>query len=363
MVPLAPRSLMARCSCRNDVVVESRTPRSRRPLSVGSKGAMNFTRFTRSAVAVSWLLGSVAWEHATAQVPTSAAAEIKVTLLGTGGPAPSVDRFSACVLVEAGTRKLLFDAARGCAIRVQQARVAWSDLSAVFVTHLHSDHVLGIPDIFLTGWTAGRTMPFEVWGPKGTNEMMTHVAQAYRFDIATRLANSRQPPQLVAIDIVPGVVYERDGVKVTAFDVDHGDVKPAFGYRIDFGRRSVVLSGDTRFSENLIRIARETDVLVHEVALGAPSLSAQQAYAMALHTLPDQAAEVFRRVHPRLAVYSHVLLLGDVSSNDVIARTRATYVGPLEMGTDLTVIDVGREIAVSHIEPEQRHPGGRSDCR
>ena len=121
--------------------------------------------------------------------------------------------------------------------------VPWTDVTAIFVTHLHSDHVLGIPDVLLTGWTSGRTAPLEVRGPRGTAEMMTHIVQAYQFDIRTRLANARQPPQVDAIDIVAGAVYQRDGMKVTAFEVDHGAVKPAFGYRIDFGGRSVVLSG------------------------------------------------------------------------------------------------------------------------
>jgi ribonuclease Z len=312
---------------------------------------MNKIRLMRSAVMACWLLGSLTWGQAAAQAPMNAASEIKVTLLGTGSPVPSMDRFSACILVEAGTRKLLFDAGRGCPIRLQQAQVPWRDVTAMFVTHLHSDHVLGIPDVFLTGWTNGRTAPFEVWGPRGTNDMVTHIVQAYQFDIGTRLLNSRQPPAYVATDIVPGVVYERDGVKVTAFEVDHGDVKPAFGYRIDSGGRSVVLSGDTRFSENLIRSAQGVDVLVHEVALGAPNLSEQQQYALGLHTRPDRAADVFRRVNPKLAVYSHILLLGNVTSDDVIAMTRRTYSGPLEMGADLTVIEVGRDVKVSRINP------------
>jgi ribonuclease Z len=255
-----------------------------------------------------------------------------VTLLGTGSPAPAVDRFSACILVEVGRRHLLFDAGRGCVIRLQQARVSWPDIAAIFVTHLHSDHVLAIPDILLTGWTAGRTAPLEVRGPRGTSDMMTHRVQAYEFDIRTRVANSRQPPQVDASDIGPGVVYERDGIKVTAFEVDHGEVKPAFGYRIDAGGRSVVLSGDTRFSENLIRHAQGADLLVHEVALGGPNLSAQQQFALALHTLPERAAEVFRRVSPRLAVYSHILLVGNVTTESLTAATRQTYSGPLEIG-------------------------------
>jgi ribonuclease Z len=283
--------------------------------------------------------------------PSPGAAQIKVTLLGTGSPAPASDRFSACILVEAGDRRLLFDAGRGCVVRLQQAKVPWTDVTTIFLTHLHSDHVLAIPDILLTGWTSGRTAPLEVRGPQGTSAMMTHLVQAYEFDIRTRVANARQAPQVDAIDVVPGVVYERDGVKVTAFEVDHGDVRPAFGYRVDAGARSVVLSGDTRFSENLIRHAQGVDLLVHEVALGGPNPTAQQQFALALHTSPERAAEVFRRVSPRLAVYSHILLVGNVTAESLMATTRQTYSGPLEIGSDLTVIEIGQDIRVDHMAP------------
>lgn len=296
-----------------------------------------------AATAIACLVGLVA--------RVTSAAEIKVTLLGTGSPAPTADRFSACILVEARGRRLLFDAGRGCVVRLQQARVPWPDVTAIFLTHLHSDHVLAIPDIMLTGWTSGRTAPLEVRGPQGTSAMMTHLVQAYQFDIQARTANARQPPQVDGIDVVPGVVYERDGVKVTAFEVDHGDVRPAFGYRVDAGARSVVLSGDTRFSENLIGHAQGVDLLVHEVALGGPNLTAQQQFALALHTPPERAAEVFRRVSPRLAVYSHILLIGNVTIESLMATTRRTYSGPLEIGRDLTVIEVGQDVTVDHTAP------------
>lgn len=139
-------------------------------------------------------------------------------------------------------------------------------------------------------------------------------------------------------------------MKITAFDVDHAPVEPAFGYRIDFAGRSVVLSGDTRFSENLIRHAEGVDVLVHEVI--APDTYRRAGVApelartiMAHHTTPEQAGEVFARTKPRLAVYSHI---GRPSATeaDLIPPTRKTYAGPLEVGEDLMVIEVGDTVTV-----------------
>jgi len=280
------------------------------------------------------------------------AADMKLTLLGTGSPDLLMNRFGPSTLIEAGNQKLLFDAGRGAALRIQQLGIPWNDVTALFLTHLHSDHIVGLPDLFLTGWLLGRQVPLRVWGPAGTKAMMGHLIEAFQFDIRMRQQDDLRPAQgavAIAKDIAPGVVYENAGVKVTAFEVDHGPVKPAFGYRIDYGGHSVVLSGDTRFSENLIRFAQGADVLVHEVCLADPEVlaaSVHERHVMAHHISPQKAGEVFARVKPRLAVYSHVVILGNGTDDEILRLTRQTYSGPLEMGEDLMSIDVGKDIEV-----------------
>ena len=280
--------------------------------------------------------------------------DVKVTLLGTGCPPAVMNRFGPSILVEAGGQKFLFDAGRGALQRLNQVKVRWQDVQGVFLTHLHSDHVVGFPDLWLTGWlTPGRDVPLQVWGPRGTKNMMSHLEQAYEYDIRIRLYDDRASPDGVVIlaeDIVEGFVYEKGGVKITAFEVDHTPVKPAFGYRIDYGGRSVVLSGDTRVSENLIRHAQGVDLLIHEVAAsetfqraGVPPERAKS--VVAHHVTPEQAGEVFSRTKPKLAVYSHIVL-PTATEQDLIPPTRKTYAGPLEVGEDLMVIEVGEKIAV-----------------
>ena len=300
---------------------------------------------------------------AVAIVPTAAQGqEIKVTLLGTGSPPPVMNRFGPSILVEAGGQKYLFDAGRGAMQRLYQLKVPWQDIQGVFFTHLHSDHVVGFPDLWLTGWLVGtgRNTALHVWGPRGTKKMISNLEQAYEYDIRIRPYVDRASPEgavILAEDISEGIVYEKAGVKITAFDVDHEPVHPAFGYRIDYGGRSVVLSGDTRVSDNLIRYAEGVDVLVHEVAapesIQRAAITPERAKTIvSQHVTPEQAGEVFSRTKPKLAVYSHILL-PTATDQDLIPPTRKTYLGPLEVGEDLMVIELGEQIKV-------RRPAGSS---
>jgi ribonuclease Z len=281
------------------------------------------------------------------------AQNFRVTLLGTGSPQPRIDRFGPSILVEVGDKKLLFDCGRGAAQRIEQLSIPFTAIDALFLTHLHSDHTVGIPDLWLTGWARGRKLPLEVWGPAGTRAMMSHLAEAYEFDIQIRQIDDKLPLQGVTVlanDIHEGVVYDRGGARVTAFLVDHGVVKPAFGYRIDFSRHSVVLSGDTRYSENLIRFSQKADLLIHEVIdpdtfrAKNPSMSAERVQAIVgHHTTPELAGTVFAKVKPKLAVYSHIVPGG---STNLVALTRKTYSGPLQVGEDLMSFEIGERVVV-----------------
>lgn len=285
-------------------------------------------------------------------VATALPQTITVTLLGTGNPRPTPQRFGPSILVQAGGQNLLFDCGRGATMRLYQLHIATID--GLFLTHLHSDHTVGIPDLWLTGWVMGRQTPLHVWGPVGTVQMMSHLEQAFSFDIHIRrdvdehLAASGIEVQ--AEDIDQGVVYDSRGLKVTAFLVDHGGVKPAFGYRVDYGGHSVVLSGDTRYSENLIRFAKSTDVLIHEVidtkayaSLVKADTPEESARVLAHHASAEEAGKVFTRVAPKLAVYSHIV---PPDAPNLVPDTRKTYSGPLEVGEDLMIIEIGDQVGV-----------------
>jgi ribonuclease Z len=280
-----------------------------------------------------------------------------VTLIGTGIPNPLPDRFGPSTLVEAGGQKLLFDAGRGATIRLFQLGIPLRDVNPLFLTHFHSDHTVGIPDLWLTGWLPGfwarRTTPFHIIGPIGVKELVQGLERAYAADIHIRMADEKLPREGAVIEAEEftheGVVYDKDGVRVTAFEVNHGDeIKPAYGYRVDYKGHSVVISGDTKFNENVIKYGTGADLLVHEVGAVRPAMAQDPIVqrVMAHHTSPQEAGTVFSRAHPKLAVYTHLVLLSrpnvpPVTPDELVAQTRQTYAGPLAVGADLMRFDIG----------------------
>jgi len=301
----------------------------------------------------------------------ASAGEMKVTLLGTGSPAPSATRFSQSTLIEAGDQKLLFDMGRGVTIRLAELGIPFGSVTAHFITHMHSDHLVGFPDLWLTGWLAtpysSRKEPMVVFGPAGTVEMTEHLTEAFKADIQIRTKDERLPPEGIAFDAKdfgPGQIYSKGGVTVTAFEVHHGDfIKPAYGFKIEYDGKTVVISGDTTYDERIAEQAKGADLLIHEVASFDKALLEEFPRfkeIFAHHTDPEQAGKIFAAAAPRLAVYSHIIqrrgknaLPRDNDADEIVDLTRATYAGPLVAGEDLMSIVIDGGITVANKEGKE----------
>ncbi len=288
------------------------------------------------------------------------AQSIYVRLLGTAGPSLNPNQAEAGLLVVAGSEVLLFDCGHGIPNRL--AQVNRTGVSKVFLTHVHSDHTEGLPELWMNEntWSARGNTPLSVWGPpelapdqpSGTADITNQLTTAFatnthiRRDLVEHLPGGGITFQTTEI-ANEGVVYQNNGVTVTAFLVDHGVVKPAYGYRVDYQGYSVVFSGDTTFTPNLVKNAQGADVLVHEVLLSPLTATPQNDDILSYHSTPEQAAQTFTQAAPKLAVYTHIVDQTGGGAQGLINRTRAAgYTGPLEVGQDLTLIEIGDTISV-----------------
>ncbi|SFK57132.1 MBL fold metallo-hydrolase [Methylophaga sulfidovorans] len=277
-------------------------------------------------------------------------AYMEVTLLGTGTPRPDAERFGPATLIEVKGRYFLFDAGRGTTIRLQQAGIALNKIDHVFFTHLHSDHISGFSDVWLTSWIWQRPKPISLIGPTGTNDFAQHLQKAYQADYSYRHKNTHLDTAsfyLQSQDISHDqIVYDEDGITITAFLVDHYPVVPAFGYRIDYDEESIVISGDTTYADNVVKYAKGADLLIHEIAAADEGLLTRNPRlqkVLEYHTTPQQMSRLLQESKPRATVLTHVLLFG-VEDETVIDQIKADYQGELRMGHDLMKIGVGKQI-------------------
>ncbi|HLN98514.1 MAG TPA: MBL fold metallo-hydrolase [Pyrinomonadaceae bacterium] len=281
-----------------------------------------------------------------AQTPAKPGEGTQVILLGTGMPYPDPQASGPAAAVVVGKRVFIFDAGVGLMRRMKAAGLPISGPEATFITHLHSDHTLGYPDLILTSWIMRRVVPLQVYGPHGLRAMTRHLLAAYAQDIKIRTTGlERELPRAYRVqvhEIRSGLVYERDGVRVTAIPVLHGNWKEAYAYRIDTPDRSIVISGDTRPSEALVRASRGVDVLVHEVYSplhvvpeDRPGGKYWPQYMREFHTSDVELGALAARARPKLLILTHIIRFGS-SDDDLLAGIRAGgFTGELRVGTDL----------------------------
>ena len=270
---------------------------------------------------------------------------MKVQLLGTGCPPPNPARRGPATLLSLGAERFLVDAGSGVGNQLVQAGVRPFDWPRVLITHHHSDHVVDLAHLIITRWIVGQNAPFEVWGPAGTRRQMDKLLDYMHWDIEVRREHMhhREPPEVRVTEVEEGKVMEVGGVTVSAFLVDHGPVKPALGYRLEGGGRSVVVSGDTRPSENLMRWSRGVDCLVHECCemtktswvpgCGWPTIEEKIRDLASYHTQPDEIGRVAAGAAAQKLVVTH-MMPGSVPA-ELSAAARRHYAGPVVIGEDL----------------------------
>ena len=291
-----------------------------------------------------------------------AAPGLHVVLCGTGSPLPDPGRAAACTAVIAGGHFVLVDVGPGAWETLDLANLPIGRVDAVLLTHFHSDHIGDLGEAITQSWIAGRAAPLEVFGPPGTARVVAGFAEAYAADVEARVAHhgdewlpraaagavARELPMPAAGE--SALVFERDGLRVTMFAVDHEPVVPAVGYRFDFAGRSVVVSGDTRKSASLIAHARGADLLVHEAlhpglvgraAAAARRLGRERVAKLAddipsYHASPVEAAQIAQEAGVAHLVLTHLVPAppNALARRMFLAGVADVYDGEVTLGED-----------------------------
>jgi len=280
---------------------------------------------------------------------TESDSRTKIVLLGTGTPNANPDRSGPAVAIVVDSTSYLIDLGPGVVRRAAEAYEAGinglqpSKLRTAFITHLHSDHTVGYADFIFTAWVLERDAPAEVYGPRGLQQMTDHLLAAYEQDIRVRIEGlepaNTEGYKVNVHEIQPGLVYEDDLVTVTAFPVEHGAWPQAFGYRFDTVDRSVVVSGDTRPSPNVIDACGGCDVLIHEVYSQAGFERREpvwQMYHASSHTSGPELGRIAAAADPGLLILYHQLLWGS-TPEEMVEEIRLMFDGAIAYGNDLDI--------------------------
>jgi len=270
----------------------------------------------------------------------------RIVFLGTGAPPPLPDRSGPATAIVVNDTAYLIDLGAGVVRRANEAFLTKhinalepTKLRVAFLTHLHSDHTVGYPDLIFTPWTIGRRVPLDVYGPRGIKAMTEHLLEAYRVDIDTRtnaMGIQHDFPdghKVNAHEVTAGVVYRDANVTVTAFPTKHA--MESYGYRFDTADRSIVISGDTNPTPETIAACRGCDVLIHEVLRpGRTPSEVGKRFADNYHTTIDQLTELARHAKPGLLIIYHQ---GATDLEGLFDEFRAKYSGPFVISRDLDV--------------------------
>ncbi len=278
-----------------------------------------------------------------------------VTLLGTGCPAVSTTRYGAATLVQAGEQNILIDVGSGVTQRLVAAGLNGADIDAVLITHMHSDHLIDFYQFIISSWHQSRTKPQKVYGPKGIKKFIKETMAVWddernlRIEFEQRTSTTALKIEVVEFDSQAPII-QTEHLTVKPIQVMHEPVDPAYGFSFEAAGKKVILSGDTRYCDNLIEQSKGADLLIHEVFVhgcmevtgtrSAQGLKAVESY----HTLSDEVGKIATKANVKALALTHIVP-PDADRAQLIGQAKADFAGPVIVGEDLMRFDlVNRQV-------------------
>jgi ribonuclease BN (tRNA processing enzyme) len=273
----------------------------------------------------------------------------KIVLLGTGTPNPQPERSGPAVAIIVNNQAYLVDCGPGIIRRASAAfnkgvqALGTAKLNKLFLTHLHSDHTAGLPDLILSSWVLGRKEHLKVWGPTGTKKMVEHLTEAYREDINNRLSGlepiDKEGYKTDVTEFDEGLIYQDSNVNVYAYRVEHGEWKNAYAFQFITPDRVITISGDCKPCDGIYAASMGCDILIHEVYSYAGFLTRKadwQVYHKASHTSTYELADLANKVKPKKLILYHILSWG-ASPENILLEIKQNYKGDVICGSDLDI--------------------------
>jgi ribonuclease Z len=280
---------------------------------------------------------------------THASDIINITFLGTGTPRPDINKLGPSVLIKYANEELLLDAGRGSALRINQIGNDFSKINNIFISHMHYDHIIGIADLWLTSNLWQRKKDINIFGPNSIKSFCDNLMKSYSEDIKYRYKENNYS-KLNCLKFSERN-HKSNNIEIIEFTNNHGHIDNSYGFKINYKNKSIVYSGDTTYSENVIKNSMNADILIHEVIAASPKIyesNHKLKKVFSTHTSIEQLVKILSLCKPKLTILNHALLFG-ISEEKVLSEIRKNYSGDVIFSRDLMSVDLGEEINIFNI--------------
>ena len=274
---------------------------------------------------------------------------LNITFLGTGTPRPNLDKLGPSILIKANQEELLIDVGRGITLRLNQIGNNYSKINNIYLSHMHYDHIIGLADFWLTSNLWQKKTDTNIYGPKGVKKFCDGLMNSYQLDLKYRYEGNNYS-KLKCINFSE-ISMNNNKILVTPFTNDHGHVDNSYGFKISFNDKSIVYSGDTTLSKNVVNNAKGTDILIHEIIATSKKVldnNKKLRKVFKSHTNINQIIKVLNTCKPKLTILNHALLFG-VNEEYVLREIKKSYSGNVIFSKDLMSIDLGEEHNIFNI--------------